>query len=166
MNFTYNIAAWVSSMLPTYMRKPIIKAYLKVLATPMFAYYLITGQWYNAKVAELLLNALIDVMQTKLRSLYPDVGSFKVFVKTQWDNIPSEYIGPINGHHKPVFTYTLAEAQPPLYAWQLSERNLPHDYYIIVPTTFSSQISDIQSFCNRYRPAGKRFLIQFQNITS
>lgn len=166
MNFGFNINTWVSYMLPTYMRKPIIKAYIKVLATPIIAYYGYVAAWYAAKVAELTLNALTDVTQGRLRQLYPDVGSFKVFVKTQWDNIPMEYIGSINGHHKTVFGYTLAEAQPPLYSWLLSERNLAYDYYVIVPLVYESSLSEITSFCNRYRPAGKRFLLLFQNITA
>ena len=166
MNFGFTLSTWVSIILPTYMRTAVTKAYLKVLATPLFGYYLKTEAWYNAKVAELTLNALTDVMQARLRVLYPDVGSFKVFVKTQWDNYPQEYMGLVNGHHKPQYVYTLGESQPPIYSWLLSERNLPHDYFVIVPTTYTAQLPDITSFCNRYRPAGKRFLIQFQNITA
>ncbi len=74
-------------MLPTALRKAVIKAYLKVLATPLLAYYTISGAYYQLKLNELQPNLLTDVLQALLRTIYPNTSgtNFKCWVYNQYE---------------------------------------------------------------------------------
>lgn len=162
----FDIDKFVKRVTPTFLRKPIMLGFAKVLIVNIEDLWSLLAAYYTAVTTDLLVTIQTNILQAHLRVLYPDVGSFKVFIKTQWDNIPQEYIQFIGEHHKQEFCKKLSETTPTEYEWKLSDRVLPYDYYVIVPTTYSTALPAITSILNRKRPAGKRYLIQFQNITS
>lgn len=106
-----------------------------------------------------------DVFQTRLRTLYPDVGAFKCFVKNQHNIIPSICIQYRGEHHAPKHIFLRSEGEPPTYLKLRSELQLDYDYHIVIPTTYQPQMQAITSLCNKYKPAGKRYLLIFDDIT-
>lgn len=166
MNLTIDIEKFVNRFLPVFMRKPILKAYCKLLMYHIGDLFSITESHYQAKINELQTTIQTDVLQAKLRALYPDVGSYKVFVKTKHDEIPTFYTQLIGEHHKQEYIYKLSESSTPIYVQSLEEDLLTNDYTVIVPTTYIAQLNSIEFVVKKYRPAGKRILIIFQNITS
>lgn len=166
MDLTINIEKFVNRFLPVFLRKPIMKAWCKLLMYHVADLFSQTETHYDGVITELQTTIQTDILQAKLRTLYPDVGSFKVFVKTKHDEIPSFYIQKIGEHHKQEYIFKLNETSTPIYIQSLSEDYLTHDYTVIVPTTYNTQLSSIDALVKKYRPAGKRYIITFQNITS
>jgi len=167
MNLNFDVDNYIRFVLPSFLRKPIIKGFLKVLLTSVIDLWVSTSNFYTAVINELQTTILTNVLQTRLRNSYPDVGAFKVFIKTQWDNIPQLYIQKLGEHRKQEYCYNLVEAvTPQQYIWLNSERDLLHDYYVIVPTTYTSNQSAIEFVLNKFKPAGKRYLLIFDDITS
>ncbi len=162
----FDIEKYINQVLPTFVRKPISTGFAKVLLKPLEGLWTDLSDYYIAVYDTLGVTIETDVLQTKLRGLYPDVGSFKVFIKTQYDNQPQVHIQRDTEHHKREYFYKLSEAGPDRYCWYLSERDLPYDYHVIVPTTYSASEVSIRKLLDRYRPAGKTYLLIFSNITS
>lgn len=165
MNLDFDVDKYIQYALPTSQRKPIIKAFLKVLLTPIVDLFTSTKSYYLQVVNELQTSILTDVLQGKLRTLYPDVGAFKVFVKTQWDEFPRCYDKFLSEHQKPEYTGFLSEIVTPEYDAFIAERILAHDYYVIVPTLYTANQSVIEIILNKFKPAGKRYLLIFDDIT-
>lgn len=166
MNLNFDLDKFVQYVLPSFMRKDVMKGYLKVLLTAIKDLF-DDAQTFNTKtISELQTSIATNVLQAKLRVLYPDVGSYKVFVKTQWVNLPQEYIQFNGEHHKQLYAYKMSEATLTGYMFKRSERVLPYDYYVILPTTYATSLASIDYLVNKFRPAGKRYLIQFSNINS
>lgn len=164
--FNFDLDKFVNRCIPTQERQPVRKSFLRVLLFPFIDLWAIASAYRTATLQDLTTTIQTDVLQTRLRLLCPDVGSFKAFIKTQWDNILPTYAGYIGEHHKKDFDYFLSEAIASGTDYLPSERNLPYDYYVIVPTTYSTNQLAIEALMNRFRPLGKRYLLIFQNITS
>lgn len=165
MNLDFDLTRYIRFILPTFLRKAKMKAFIKVLLIHVEELFLELKTFYTQVIDELQTSILTDVLQAKLRLIYPNVGSFKVFVKSEWENYPTIYIQNLGEHHKQEFAYTLAEAQPPKYIWNRVELNLAFDYVVIVPVAYTSSLGAITVFLNKFKPAGKRYIISFQNIT-
>jgi hypothetical protein len=162
MNFSINVNKWVSNMIPGAIRKPVMKAYTKVLAAPMLAYYAITEDYYLLKLDEIAPFVLTDYLQARLRVLYPNVGSFKCFVINNHDDLLNTYIHYKGEHHAAEFVFKKSEGAGVFIGFK-DEYNLAYDYTVIVPVSYTSSSPIIVSFLNKYKPAGKRYLLKFEN---
>lgn len=165
MNLDFDVDKYIQYALPTQQRKPIIKAFLKVLLTPIVDLFVSAKTYYLQVVNELQTSILTDVLQGKLRTLYPDVGSFKVFVKTQWDTFPKSHNKYLSEHQMPEYDGFLNEITTPEYDGYITERNLTYDYHVIVPSAYIAETSQITQLLNKFKPAGKRFQLIFNDIT-
>lgn len=149
-------------MLPGAIRKPVMKAYLKVLASPMLAYYAITGAYYALKLDEIAPFVLTDYLQARLRVLYPNVTSFKCYIITNHDDLLNTYIHYKGEHHAPEFVFKEAEGAG-IFIGYKSEHVYTYDYTVIIPVAYTSSLPIIVSFLNKYKPAGKRYELKFEN---
>jgi hypothetical protein len=157
---------FIHHFLPPRRRKPIIKAWLAVIVWHVFELWQDALDLYNQIVLELSIFPTTDVLQAYLRSKYPNVGAFKVFIKNQHDKFATNYVNKAGEHHLQLYAYRATETplyRPYIYQWQ--EHNIQYDYLVIVPIAYTANLQAIQFICNKYRPAGKTFLIQFSNIT-
>lgn len=156
---------FVHNFLPPRLRKAKHVAWVKVIVWHVFELWNELYLYYNLIVADLTKNIATDVFQQHLRNLYPDVGLYKCFVKNQYDTFPTIYTHYIGEHHLQTYTYQISEAQPVKIVTQLDERVKDYDYIVVIPTAYSSSVQDIIFLCNKYKPSGKRYLLNFSNIT-
>ncbi len=168
MNFNINVNSWVNTMLPTALRKTVIKAYLKVLATPMLAYYGISGTYYQLKLNELQPNLLTDVLQTLLRTIYPNTSgtNYKCWVYNQYELTPQIYLQYIGGHILQENDYSIGETFTQEYDYFIAEQIPAYDYVVVIPVVYNtpSNVAALEALLKKYKPAGKRLSITFQNI--
>jgi hypothetical protein len=168
MNFNIDVNKWVNNMLPTAMRKPVVKAFLKVLVTPVLAYYSIAGAHYQAKLNEIAPNLLTDILQAYLRTLYPNTvsGNYKCWVYNQHELTPQIYLQFIGGHMLQEFDYSIGETFTQEYDYTILEHRPAAEYVVVIPTIYnvSSNSVAIMAILSKYKPAGKSFAITFQNI--
>lgn len=157
-------AKFINRVLPTAIRKPILKAWVKVLLSPAIELFGLLTTARQKYIDDLSISVLTDILQAKLRVSYPNVTNFKVYVINQWDPLSFDYDQYIGEHHGQGYDYFLSEGAAQEYDYFLSEQSIPYDYNVYVPTAYSSDASAINQFLNRYKPAGKRFQIIFQNI--
>ncbi len=156
---------FVNWFLETFSRKARQRAWLRVLLTALVDLFGLLAQVRQDYIDELSINILTDVIQDKLRVDYPDIGSFRCYVINQWDTLPQTYNQFIGEHHKQQFTYFLNESSYSAeYGRYISERTLPHDYEVIIPVGHNAAQSQIEAFLDKFRPAGKRYKLTFQNI--
>ena len=155
-------------MLPTTKRKPIFKAFLKVLATPVLAYYATSGAYYQLKLNEIAPNLLTDVLQAYLRSIYPNtvIGNYKCWVYNQYELTPQIYLQYIGGHMLQENDYSIGETFTQEYDYTIDEQKPLFDYAIVIPVTYNTpaNVSAITALLMKYKPAGKTLSINFQNI--
>jgi hypothetical protein len=168
MNYSIDIDVWVNSMLPVVLRKPIIKAFVKVLASPVIAYYALAATFYAQKVDEVQPYLLTNVLQDKLRTLYPSPSgtSYKCYVYNQHELTPQMYLQFIGGHMQQQFTYNIGETFTQEYTYFIEEQKPPIDYVVVMPTLYNTpaDLASIRYLLNKYRPAGKTYSITLQDI--
>lgn len=166
MNFlNIDWAKLINWLLPLSVRKPKIKAFLNVLLFPIKEIFSQTNQAQQQYVADLSINILTDTLLAKLQADYPTVGGFSCHIFNQWETIPQAYDKKLTEHHKQDYVYKLSEGSfTPDYDFFLSEKDLPYDYHVVVPTAYTANYTAITNLINRYRPAGKRMQLIFQNI--
>lgn len=164
--FNFDLDKFINRTIPSAERQPIRKAWMRVILYPFIELWTSLSTYRTSVLNDLSTTIATDSMQTRLRVLCPDVGSYKAFIKTQWDGIIPTYAGVPGEHHRKEYDYLLSEATLSGYDYLPSERDLPYDYYAIVPTTYSTNQAAIEALIERFRPLGKRVLLQFQNITS
>lgn len=163
--FLLNKDKFVTNFLPPILRRPKQTAWVKVLVFHVFDLWNELVLNYNIIVNDLNVTIETDVFQTYLRSLYPNVGSFKCFVKNQYDSIPTIYTQFQGEHHGTNYVFFDSEAQPSKYVNFLSEDVKEFDYFIVIPVAYSGSIQAITSLLNKYKPSGKRYQLIFNNIT-
>lgn len=168
MNFSIDVNKWVSHMLPGAIRKPIMKAYLKVLAAPMLAYYALSDTYYQLKVDEIQPYLLTDYLQARLRVLYPNTAGpiYKCWVYNQPELTPQIYLQFIGGHMLQEKDYSIGETFTQELDYSIEEQKPLFDYAVVIPVVYNtpSNVVAIESFLKKYKPAGKTFSINFQNI--
>lgn len=155
---------FVNNFLPPRLRKPKFKAFCAVMVWHVFELWNDLVSNYNLAISSTAVTIQLDAFQTYLRTIYPNVGSFKVHVKTTWDNCPQGYNKFLSEHQIVEYDAFLNETPPSEYDLFLSERNLEFDYKIIVPVTYYASLASIETLVKKYRPAGKSYQILFQNL--
>jgi hypothetical protein len=165
--FNLNIIQFLLWMLPPFLRQPKQTAWLLVLAKPMGTLWAELSALYYSLL--LMLNTTVqhDVLQAYLRTKYPNVGTFKVFIKTNYDAKPQRYAQAIGEHHTQQYCYFISETPtataPASISYSMAENNIPFDYTILVPLAYTASLPVITAVINKYRPAGKSYQIIFQN---
>lgn len=139
-------------MLPSFLRKPIITAYLQSLLVPISQLHYDwlqkrTADWYiinHTGQVRLLRNVLNDSL---------DVGSRRIYI-TDGNAFPRKYI------------YTRAENKPvflgKLFIYQNSEYlNTGVDFIVFVPQeVIDTKINELNSLIRKYKLASKRYQIR------
>jgi hypothetical protein len=168
MNFNIDINNWVNTMLPSVLRKPVAKAFLKVLVSPILAYYAISGTYYQLKLNEIQPNLLTDVLQALLRTIYPNtVGTnFKCWIYNQYELTPQTYLQFIGGHMLQENDYSIGETFTQEYDYFIAEQIPAYDYAVVIPVVYNTpaNMAAMEALLKKYKPAGKRISITFQNI--
>ena len=155
---------FVHDFLPPRRRKVKSTAWAKVIVMHVFLLWTELYSWYNQILVDLTTSICTDVFQSRLRALYPDVGSYKCFVKNQYDDIPTTYFQYKGEHHAIEYDYFISEAIPVRYELLLAERQKAFDYHIIIPITYTSDLQAIEFIINKYKPSGKRYQLIFENL--
>lgn len=145
------------------LRKPKQLAWLKAVSMPLQSLVNEILLVYNQLVATLSTNARTELLQARLRVLFPDTLLGKMWVKTVYDDHPSYYTQDLGEHHIQEYDYDLGEAAND-FEYYREERDWGYDFYIIAPTDYTTQEAQIINAVNVYRPAGKRIRVIFQNI--
>jgi hypothetical protein len=167
MNFNIDIDKWVNGMLPGAIRKVVTKAFLKVLAKPMLAYYAITDVYYQAKLDEVQPYLLTDLLQARLRVVYPNVLPGKCWVYNQYELTPQTYLQFIGGHYLQENDYSIGEVFTQEYDYFITEQTpIAYDYAVVIPVVYNTpaNVVAIEAFLRKYKPAGKTLSITFTNI--
>lgn len=153
-------------MLPGALRMPIIKAYLKALATPFLNYYALAATYYQLKLDEIQPYCLTDVLQARLRVLYPNYTSFKCWVYNQAELTPQIYLQYIGGHYLQEYDYSIGESFTQEYDYTILEQIPAYDYAVVIPVFYNTapNVLAIEALLRKYKPAGKTLSITFQNI--
>lgn len=168
MNFNINMDKWVAYMLPGSIRKPMVKAFTKVLSMPMLAYYAITGAYYQLKLDEIAPYLLTDHLQARLRVLYVNTPStnYKCWVYNQYELTPQIYLQFIGGHYLQEYDYSIGETFTQQLDYFINEHLPAYDYLVVIPTLYNTpaNVVAIESLLKKYKPAGKTFSYSFANI--
>lgn len=159
-----NWQKFVELIIPSFLRKPKIKAYVLVLLTPVIDLFATLTGTRTSLIDQAQLNILTDILQAQLRVDYPNVTNFKVHVSTEWDKYPQAYDQYLGEHHLQEYTMKHSEAgYVAQHDWFDTELLLPFEYEVIVPVTYTANAPQIIVFLNRYRPAGRRYNLKFEN---
>jgi hypothetical protein len=166
MNFGFDIDKYASWMLPTFLRKAKMKAFVKVLLTPMQKMWVDSNLFYQSIIAGLQPYCLTDVLQAKLRLLYPMVGGFQCYVKNQDELTQQVWLQYIGEHQLQENDYSIGESFTQEYDYNIEEQTPINDYIIIVPLAYNTVANNQQLnfFLNKYKVAGRVYQLSFQNI--
>jgi hypothetical protein len=165
MNFDIDSNVWVNNMLPTFKRLPIIKAFARVITAPIFAYYRISGNFFDIKVNEIGPYLLTDFLQVQLRMKYPSIFFRKCWVLNQFELKPQTYLQFIGGHILQEFDFSIGEAYTQEFDYYIAEHKPLYDYIVVIPIYYSTpaNLLAIETFLKKYKPAGRTFKVVFKN---
>jgi hypothetical protein len=166
--FTFDFYLLVKRLLPPFLRKQIMVAWATVLLAPTENVWAQLVAYYAQIIAYTSLVPETYALQYELRLRYPNVGGqngYKVYIHTKYDDYPTTYSSFIGEHHlQEEFDFFINETQPATYEWYSTEYVFHNEYFVTVPTAYNANAVDIENFLNTYRPAGRRFILQFQDI--
>ncbi|MEZ5017334.1 MAG: hypothetical protein R2800_09805 [Flavipsychrobacter sp.] len=166
MNYTQiDIEKKIRRVLPAVLRIPFIIKFLITLLKPVSTLWGSFLTFRTNLLSTLDVNITVGSIQAKLRTLYPEVGGFKVYIKTTYDDKERTFDTNLSEHHLSEYEYFLDETAPKTYDYFLNEFEQEYDYIAYVPEAYTAKEQDIRSFLNRYRAAGMLFNIVFKNLT-
>lgn len=165
MHLDFDLTKFSARMLPTFLRKPIMLAWMRVQLAAVNDLFVKSKTLYTSTMTDLNTFTTTDSLQARLRVHFPDVGAFKVFIKNKPERTAPFCIQYKGEHHHQEYIYMLSESLPK-YTHLLIERLLATQYEVYVPTTYSGQNALLVSLLDRFKPAGKNYTIIYQNITS
>jgi hypothetical protein len=164
--FTFDFSLLVKRLLPPFLRKQIMVAWATVLLTPMANVWAELVAYYAQIIAYTSLYPGTFALQYELRLRYPNVSGYRVYIHTKYDDYPTTYCSYVGEHHleETVVFYDSEGTHNDVPVWYEQETILKEEYVVIVPTFYSANALDIENFLNQYRPAGRRYILEFTDI--
>lgn len=166
--FTFDFNLSLKRLLPPFLRKQIMVAWATVLLSPMGLLWAELVAYYAQIIAYTTIIPETFALQYYLRLMYPNVGGqngYKVYIRTKYDDYPTIYSSFIGEHHlEEEHDYFIVEAQPDAYEWYATEYVFHNEYFVTIPTAYSTNALDIENFLNNYRPVGRRYILHFQDL--
>lgn len=156
MWYKFDVQKFGWQMLPTVLRKPLIKSFVKAFLTPLV--------WlYNR------FRTLREESHTRLASGGQSlslVEALKRAYKTHEGDIyivdaedKETYLYKQSEGQRPLHLYRASEAQPPRYLYYTDEGRVEPDYYIYIPDYLERDKDNILRLIEQYKPAGRKYKI-------
>lgn len=167
--FTFDFSLLVKRLLPPFLRKQIMVAWATVLLSPMGLLWAELVAYYQQIIDYTTIIPETYALQYYLRLMYPNVGGqngYKVYIRTKYDDFPTTYCSYVGEHHleETVVFYDSEGLHDDVPIWYESEIILKEEYVVFVPTFYSANALDIENFLNKYRPVGRRYILEFTDI--
>ena len=163
--YNLDILKLVRRLTPQMIRSGEMVAWVVVLLTPFANLWADLVSYYNQIIAYILINISVASLQYNLRLRYPTVNGYQCFVTTVYDKYPASYTNFVGEHHlQEDYDYYENEGQPDTYEYFIEEYDFKYQYFVFVPTNYIADEQAIINFLNTYRPAGRQYLLQFQDL--
>lgn len=156
MNYLINFNAFITYILPPFLRKRKQIAWLMVILSP--ARYIHLNLLYFRRYS--LWRATINGQVNRLRqALRQHFNNNQIQILHPSNNLQQIYIYQINEVQPVVYIYNRSELRPPVYVYQMSEPFAQFDFIVTIPLSLVPTAPAIFSFVNQFKPAGRRFAI-------
>jgi hypothetical protein len=155
----------IQRLVPPILSKPVFLAWAQVLLSPIKVLWSDANDYRNQIIEFLRVNISIASLQYTLRQRYPDIGSFRCYVRTVYDNFPTYYSSFRKEHHLlEEYDYFQSEGQADVSEWFRKEHLHKCQYNVIIPTAYISMEVEVITFLDTYRPAGRQYQLRFQDL--
>lgn len=148
----------IDNLLPWFLRKPVMKSWLKATIAPTISLYGLFTAYIDKKRWEASLTGQVEVMEIMLnQEFYNDANSRKIFIS---DNDPEEmiYIHNLAENQSPFYLHNLSENEEEVYLSNLDE-GIIVDFIVNVPEELEFDLNYMISLIKKYKIAGPSFEI-------
>lgn len=155
--FDIDFSKLIHSLLPSFLRKPVLHAWLMVLITPLQTLYQAFLSYRNATLASANINGQVLSLEYMLNLKYYDDGSLSHIHITDGDFIPKFYLYN-KKDNKPTILWNDGEADP-VYLFNGGEVS-SYDFEVWVPVALEFNEDEMSALINKHKAAGFRFIIK------
>ena len=157
--YSIDFVKLVNNLLPWFLRKPVMKAWLQSLSVTISDLYSQFISFTEAKRWEASLTGQVAVMEIMLNTEFYDDGSLRRIFISDNDLEERAYLFNLSEQQDPVYLYNLAEGEDPVYLTNLEER-ITIDFTVWVPDTLVFDINYMTGLVLKYKMAGPTFEIK------
>lgn len=157
--YSFDFDKLIENLLPWFLRKPILKSWLKSLSTPARSLYSRFEEFVGKKRWEASITGQVAVLEIMLnKEFYNDETLRKIFIS---DNDLEERVYLFNSPEAqaPVYLHNLNEGQEPIFITNFWERNSA-DFTVWVPDTLIFDINHMTGLVKKFKVAGPTFDIK------
>lgn len=149
----------ISNLLPWFLRKPIQRAWLQALTTPLINLYTQFTAFIEKKRWEAYITGQVAVLEIMLnKEFYNDETLRKIFISDN-DLDEQAYLFNTEESQDPVYLYNIGESFDPIYLSNTGERHNA-DFTVWVPDTLDFDMNYMTSLIIKYKMAGPNFDIK------
>jgi hypothetical protein len=150
-----NFNAFVTWLLPSFLRKRSHIAWLLVLIKPGRDVYTWLRRYRDNTLWRATINGQVNRLRQALRQHF---ASNQIQIVHPTNLQQRVYIYQASEQQVPTYIYRWFEGQRP-YIYQASELTLTFDFIVVIPPGLIPRADEIYAFVNYYRPAGRSFAI-------
>ncbi|MFM2385672.1 MAG: hypothetical protein RL660_429 [Bacteroidota bacterium] len=164
MHYLIDIELFIRQFLPPRWRKSTAFEWLFIQLYHVSALWQMGVDHSAAIQSTISVTLSTESLLTYLQSLYPTVSSKSISIYTPTELLATQFAGYVGEGHSRCYTAYKSEAAAAKYYNQHgypSEHRFVIDYIVKVPTQYSSSDTAIRAICNKYKPAGKNYQIQY-----
>lgn len=162
--FNINYDRLLQLLLPVHLRGQRMILFLKAMIRPLKTLYNGFLSYRLATLRTLSHTGQVMYLEQLLNDLYsPNARGIEIIDST--DNRWAPVIYNQGEGQTPVYLYNTEETQPPIYLFNTNEYNLMTDFVVRVPVGISATSAEIHNIVNRYRQAGKRYILVYYDQT-
>jgi hypothetical protein len=161
--FNINWDKTIKLLLPVHLRRQRTLAFLKALSRPLKNLYNGFINYRRQTLRTVSHTGQVMYLEQLLNDLYSPSHRGIEIVDSDDDRFPAMLYNAAEGQ-LPVYVYNkLEEEEEPYYLRNIAEYYNLIDFIVRVPNGLSVSPAIIRNWVNRYRQAGKRFILQYYN---
>jgi len=161
--FNIDIDKIIELLLPIALRRPRLKAYLKALSKPLKQLYN-TFTAYRLQVLQSITHTgQVMYIEHLLNDLY-DPQSRNISLEDSTDARLDDYLFNAAEGQDVMYVRNDSEEEEAVYIYNSSEYDAINDFIVKVPLELSNRILSVANTVDKYRQAGKRYVILVINI--
>lgn len=165
--FNFDFQYVIECLLPPFLRKPKLIAWLMVLVSPIQTLWNEFSAYRLSILDQVSFNSQIIYLEKLLNDRY-NIAMVQLIFITDVANVEYQYLANKAEGYPPLYLKNKAEAGDTLYIGNKSEYFGQYDFIVNVPlaiytdllTNNSAGLNNMKALINFYKLAGKRYLIQ------
>lgn len=157
MNYSFDINKLIRQLLPPFLAKARMIAWLEVLLVPLNTTRIAFVAFVQQKRYQLTITSQVNRLERALRDRFESE-----LITVESSSVNQDAIYSVEESQNQLFCiFTNAEAERGSAIYTIDEELIPFDFVIYVPAALAGKADEIKAFVKYYAIAGKSFVIKY-----